>query len=94
MLFDEVRLRGGRFVFETAVLVDALARGWAVREVPIHAAPLAGRASRFHPLGDGIAIAAYLGGHSLRRWAIELAADREVAAPGEAVTIHPLHRLS
>ncbi|PXX89028.1 molybdopterin molybdotransferase MoeA [Halomonas heilongjiangensis] len=24
---------------------------------------------------------------------IELAADREVAAPGEAVTIHPLHRL-
>ena len=73
-LFDEVRLRGGRFVFETAVLVDALHRGWTVHEVPIQAVPLAARASRFHPLGDGVAIAAYLTGQSLRRWGLEFAA--------------------
>lgn len=79
-LFGEVRLRGGRFVFETAVLVDALERGWAVHEVPIQVVPYAARASRFHPLGDGVAITAYLVGRSLRRWRIELAAGlREVA---------------
>jgi hypothetical protein len=79
-LFDDVPLRGGRFVFETAVLVDAIERGWAVCEVPIHAVPAAARASRFHPLGDGIAIAAYLTGHALRRWGTELAAALSEAA--------------
>ena len=80
-LFDEVRLRGGRFVFETAVLVDALRNGCAVREVPIRAVAYAERPSRFHPIGDGAAITGYLVSHALARWAVELRdAVAEVAA--------------
>ncbi|HYE90433.1 MAG TPA: glycosyltransferase family 2 protein [Terriglobales bacterium] len=70
-LLDEVPLRGGRFVFETAVLVDALRRGWTVREVPIGVVPFAARASRFHPLTDGLAIARYLAGGAVARWRTE-----------------------
>ena len=73
-LFDDVRLRGGRFLFETAVLVDALTRGWSVHEVPIRLVPSAARASRFHPLADGVPIAAFLVGRALQRWGIEIAA--------------------
>jgi hypothetical protein len=72
-LFDEARLRGGRFVFETAVLVEALRRGWAVHEVPIHVVPRAARASRFHPVTDGLAIAVYLAGKAMGRWGGEIA---------------------
>jgi hypothetical protein len=79
-LFDEARLRGGRFVFESAVLVEALRRGWQVREVPVHVIPCAARASRFHPITDGVAIAVYLAGNAVARWGIELAEGvREVA---------------
>jgi len=70
-LLDEVPQRGGRFVFETAVLVDALRRGWDVREVPIGVVPFAQRASRFHPLRDGLAIGRYLAGGAVARWGIE-----------------------
>ena len=78
-VLDAVRLRGGRFVFETAVLVEALRGGWLVREVPIRVVPFAGRASRFHPLIDGVAIARYLAVGSLARWGVEMmAAAREV----------------
>jgi hypothetical protein len=78
-LFDEVRLQGGRFVFETAVLVEAVRRGFTVHEIPIRVVPYAARPSRFHPLSDGIAIAAYLAGGALARWSVELAAGaREV----------------
>ena len=80
-VLDSVRLRGGRFVFETAVLVEALRRGWLVREVPIRVVPFAARASRFHPLIDGLAIARYLAVGSLVRWGAEMgAAAREVVA--------------
>jgi hypothetical protein len=78
-LFDAVRLRGGRFVFETAVLVEALRHRWQVREVPVRVVPCAGRPSRFHPVTDGVAISAYLTGGALGRWAVEAgAAVREV----------------
>ncbi len=78
-LFDEAGLRGGRFVFETAVLVDALRRGWHVREVPIRVVACAARASRFHPVTDGVAIAVFLAGHAVARWSVELAESaREV----------------
>jgi hypothetical protein len=78
-LFDAVPLRGGRFVFETAVLVEALRHGWSVREMPVRVVPYAARQSRFHPVGDGVAITAYLVGHGLARWTVELAAGvREV----------------
>jgi hypothetical protein len=70
-VLDAVRLRGGRFVFETAVLAEALRRGWQVREVPIRVVPFAARASRFHPLADGLAIAGYLAREALARWAVE-----------------------
>ena len=73
-LFDEVAPRGGRFVFETAILVEALARGRAVREVPIRSVPYAARPSRFHPVRDGFAIANYLVRHALARWGTEIAA--------------------
>jgi hypothetical protein len=78
-LFDEVRLSGGRFLFETEVLVEALARGWQVREVPIRVIPYAPRQSRFRPLADGAAISAYLSSGALARWGTEIAAGaREV----------------
>jgi hypothetical protein len=79
-LFDEARLRGGRFVFETEVLVEALRRGWQVHEVPIRVIPRATRASRFHPVTDGAAIAVYLAGKAVARWRGELAEGaREVS---------------
>jgi hypothetical protein len=73
-LFDAVPLRGGRFVFETAVLVEALRRGWGVREMPIRVVPYAMRQSRFHPIGDGVAITTYLVVRGLARWRVELTA--------------------
>jgi hypothetical protein len=71
-LFDEAGLRGGRFVFETAVLVDAVRRGWQVREVPVRGIARAARPSRFHPVTDGVAIGAFLAGHAVARWGVEL----------------------
>jgi hypothetical protein len=73
-LFDAVRLRGGRFVFETEVLVEALRRQWQVCEVPIRVVPYAARPSRFLAFGDGAAITSYLTGVALSRWATELGA--------------------
>ncbi len=73
-LFDAVRLRGGRFVFETEVLVEALRRQWQVCEVPIRVVPYAARPSRFRAVGDGAAITTYLTGVALSRWATELGA--------------------
>jgi hypothetical protein len=70
-LFDEIRPRRGGFVFETEVLVAAGLRGWPVREVPVTTVPRAGRRSRFHPIGDGVAISAYLAGRVLARWGRE-----------------------
>jgi hypothetical protein len=71
-LFDEARRRGGRFVFETEVLVEALRRGWQVREVPIRVVPYATRASRFHPVTDGLAITVYVTGKAVARWGGEI----------------------
>jgi hypothetical protein len=101
-LFDETGLRGGRFVFETAVLVDAVRRGWRVREVPIRAVACAARASRFHPVTDGVAIAAFLSGHAVARWGVELAEgvrevfrlfarDRRLARHGRMLAKASLH---
>jgi hypothetical protein len=79
-VFEGARPRGGRFVFETAVLVEAVRGGWQVREVPIRVVPHASRASRFHPVSDGVAIALYLAGHGVARWGAELGeAAREVS---------------
>jgi hypothetical protein len=80
-LLEQMPVRGGRFVFETAVLVEALRRGFDVREIRVHVAPRAVRPSRFHPLADGLAIALYLARGGVRRWGVEaVAALREVAA--------------
>jgi len=70
-LFDESAPRRGGFVFETEVLVDAAARGWRVREVPVRVIPRAVRRSRFNPLSDGTAIGAYLAARVAARWAAE-----------------------
>jgi hypothetical protein len=72
-LFEHARLRGGRFVFETEVLVEALRLGWSIREVPIRVVPYATRASRFHPITDGLAITVYLMGKATVRWGGEIA---------------------
>jgi hypothetical protein len=78
-LFDEACPRGGRFVFETAVLVEAVRSGWQTCEAPIPDVGCVARASRFHPVTDGVAIAAYLTGQAVARWGIEIAAGgREV----------------
>ena len=73
-LFDEIRLRRGGFVFETEVLVAAVARGWRVHEVPVAAIPRALQRSRFRPITDGVAIGGYLAGRVGIRWAREAAA--------------------
>ena len=73
-LLDDVSMRGDRFVFETAVVVAALGQGWDVREVPIRVVPYAARRSRFHPVGDGVAITAHLVGGALARWKTEIGA--------------------
>lgn len=73
-LFDEIRPRRGGFVFETEVLIAAVARGWRVREVPVTAIPRARRRSRFRPITDGFAIAGYLAGRVIVRWALEAGA--------------------
>lgn len=81
-LFDEIRLRRGGFVFETEVLVAAALRGWRVVEVPVRAVPRASRRSRFRPLGDGVAIGAYLAGRVTARWGLEArAAGRALVGP-------------
>ncbi|MGH7392708.1 MAG: glycosyltransferase family 2 protein [Candidatus Rokuibacteriota bacterium] len=70
-VLDELELRRGGFVLETEVLVVAAGRGVALREVPITVVPRAARRSRFRPVADGAAIAAYLSGPVLRRWLTE-----------------------
>lgn len=85
-LLDAVPLRGRRFVSETAILVDAVRRGWRVTEIPIRSVPRAARPSRFHPLADGASIAAYLVAGSLARWGTELRAaahDVRLVVSGE-----------
>jgi glycosyl transferase family 2 len=67
-LFDDLRLRRGGFVFESEVLLAALARGWRVVEVDITAQPRTGERSRFRPVRDGAAIGAFIAGRVLRRW--------------------------
>jgi hypothetical protein len=80
-IFDEIPTRRGGFVFETEVLLAAAARGFTVREVPVHALPRAAARSRFRPVIDGVAIGAHLGGHTLARAAREAsAAASEIAA--------------
>lgn len=80
-ILDRLSVRRGGFVFETEVLLAAAARGVSVREVPITVIARAGRRSRFRPVGDGIAIGAYLAGQTLARWRIEArAACGQVAA--------------
>jgi len=80
--FDEVRPRRGGFVFETEALVVAGLRGWRVREVAVTTIPRAARRSRFRPIGDGVAIGAYLAGRVLVRWGLEArAAVAALAGP-------------
>jgi hypothetical protein len=73
-LFDDVRLHRGGFVFETEVLVAAVARGWRVHEVKVTALPRARQRSRFRPISDGVAIGAYVAGQVVLRWAVEAGA--------------------
>lgn len=82
-LFDDVPTRRRGFVFETEVLVAAAARGWRAREVGVQPRPLAARPSRFRPLVDGAAIAAYLAGPVLRH-------PRRGRVIGTAVAAAPL----
>jgi hypothetical protein len=72
--YDALRPRRGGFVWETEILVRAAVRGVEVIEVPVRVIPRATRRSRFRPLGDGAAIAAYLAGPVVARWGVELAA--------------------
>ena len=70
-LFDEIRVHRGGFVFETEVLVGAVARGWRVHEVPVAALPRERQRSRFRPISDGVAIGGYIAGRVFVRWALE-----------------------
>ncbi len=80
-VLDRLAVRRGGFVFETEVLVAAVAAGVHVVEVPIGDCPRGACRSRFRPVMDGVAIGAYLSGPVLRRWATEAGAGlAEVAA--------------
>jgi hypothetical protein len=72
--YDAIVPRRGGFVWETEILVRAAARGIDVLEVPVRVIPRATRRSRFRPLGDGTAIAAYLARPVLARWCVEIRA--------------------
>jgi hypothetical protein len=70
-LFDEVRATRGGFVFETEVLLAAVARGWRVTEVPVTVRARAGQRSRFRPVQDGVAIGGFIAARALARWGAE-----------------------
>jgi hypothetical protein len=92
-LFDEVVTRHGGFVFETEILLMASARDWAVREVMVRALPRAGARSRFRPVGDGVAIGAYIAGRALARAASELGAvGAEIGALCSGARARERHR--
>src|SRR2546427_2918157 len=80
-LFDEIRVHRGGFVFETEVLVGAVARGWRVHEVPVAVLPRERQRSRFRPISDGVAIGSYIAGRVFVRWALEAGALG--GAPGQ-----------
>jgi hypothetical protein len=65
---DRLAARRGGFVFETEVLVRAGLHCLAVHEVPVRALPRRTRRSRFRPVGDGVAIGAYLAARCVGRW--------------------------
>ena len=67
-LLEAVKPRRGGFVLESEMLLRAAAAGFAIREVPVTPGLGAGRPSRFRPLRDGTAVAAYLIAHGIRRW--------------------------
>jgi len=67
-LLEAVKPRRGGFVLESEMLLRAAAAGFALREVPVTPGLGAGRPSRFRPLRDGTAVAAYLIAHGIRRW--------------------------
>jgi hypothetical protein len=71
-LLAEALARRGGFVFESEILLRAAASGFALREVVLRAAPAAGRASRFHPVRDGVAVGGFITGQALRFWGREL----------------------
>jgi hypothetical protein len=80
-VFDAVSTCRGGFVFETEILLAAAARGFLVHEVPVRALPRAASRSRFRPLGDGMAIGAFVARRALARFGTEAAAGAaEVAA--------------
>jgi hypothetical protein len=90
--YDVIVPRRGGFVWETEILVRAAAHGIDVVEVPVGVIPRATRRSRFRPLGDGAAIAAYLVRPVLARWGVELgAAARELGAVFTPEASRPRH---
>lgn len=66
-LLSAVQPRQGRFLFESALLLQAVQAAWQVQELPIRAVYPPGRVSHYEPVRDGIAIAAYLLVQTLRR---------------------------
>ncbi|HEV8440834.1 MAG TPA: tryptophan 7-halogenase, partial [Methylomirabilota bacterium] len=92
-LLATVEPRRGGFVLETEMLIRASAAGWRLVEVPITTVRVGGRPSRFHPVADGVAVAAYLARRVVNRWGREAA---EVAAalarPFTAARRHSRHR--
>jgi len=84
-LFDEVRTRRGGFVFETEILLAAVAHGWTIEEVGVPAWPRAVARSHFRPIRDGVAIGSFLAGRVAARWAGEAR-----AVGGEVLAVfHP-----
>jgi hypothetical protein len=73
-VFDVVSTRHGGFVFETEILLAAAAHGWRVQEVPVRARPRSASRSRFRPVGDGVAIGAFVARCALARFRAEAAA--------------------
>lgn len=73
-LSPELEACRGGFVLESEILVLAARAGRPLRAVPIHAAPAAGRQSRFRPFRDGCAVARVVAAHSIRRLAMDVKA--------------------
>lgn len=66
-LLRAVQPRHGRFVFESALLLQAIQAGWQVQEMPIRALYPPGQASHYHPVRDSGVIVAYILAQMLRQ---------------------------
>lgn len=72
VVLSALHLRGGGFLFESALLIKAVQAGWQVREMPIRTVYPPGRVSHYCPLRDGSLITVYMLYQGIRFWPTQM----------------------